>query len=150
VRSEHPRLVGKGNVYVGVTEFWRIVSQRIVDAEPALSLPLTADDETDGFDERRLMQNVMWKSPPAFIRPDLHLAADYRLSDDEANPVLRIGGEFPGFDPDAVRDFAQEVAKPPLMESPPPSETPVMKPVDKPASVVPEKMMMPIVPMTKP
>lgn len=131
LKTRHPNFEGRGNIFSGPREFWRIVSQR--DTEPAeatFAAGFNTQDSSYGFNEPVLLKAVMWKALPAPSRAvHTHLKSDYLLSDDPQNPALRHGDDIAGFDPAAVPEFQAEVKSVPTTTPAP--EVPAEKPTSE-------------------
>lgn len=109
VKKEPPKFEGRGNIYSGPIEYWRIVSQRTTaPLEPTVNINFTEGDDF-GFEEPVLQNGVLWKGLPSASRPmHAHTKADYLLSSNPANPALRRGEETAGFDSSVLPDFHAE------------------------------------------
>jgi hypothetical protein len=143
--------VGKDNLYAGPQKYWRIVSQRASDAEPTEELPLDPKaSKKFGFGEPYRLTTVVWQELPPPTRPvHLHTKADYLLSDDSANVALRTAGLPAGFDPSLLPEYSMETKAAAAAADSSPMVGPAAS-GDKPASSLPDTMMLPIVPMIKP
>ncbi|HTN77057.1 MAG TPA: serine/threonine-protein kinase [Pirellulaceae bacterium] len=110
LKTKHPEFTGRGNIFSGPREFWRIVSQRSSEpTEPTFGVGFNVEEPTYGFTEPVLLKAVMWKALPSPTRPPhTYLKSDYLLSDDPANPALRRGEDIAGFDPAVVPEFHGE------------------------------------------
>jgi serine/threonine-protein kinase len=109
LKLKHPTLNGRGNIYSGPSEYWRIITQRGSNfSAPDVSFPLDAGENV-GFNEMRLYRKVLWKGLPSSTRPvSSHRKFDYLLSDDPQNPALRGGIDAAGFDALELPEFLPE------------------------------------------
>jgi hypothetical protein len=148
LKRRYPDFEGRGNIFAGSKQYWRLVSQRTVEPiEPTINIPLERAADY-GFAEPVWSDSVLWKALPSPSRlPHTHFKSDYLLSDAPENPALRSGEAVAGFDATVLPEFRSEAANgPALVPSPaPPVEAPLSDSSNAPATstmTISDKMKM--------